>query len=466
MTPRLEFRLRPFKQTSRDRYSRLLSPDPESTQVATDSRLGQLAIRMRDKKILGPAAPAQDLIPAGYTYFGQFIDHDMTYDTSALADYAGELKPEELRNHRARWLNLDNLYGDGPGSRDGELYEDDNLSFRLGQSDDGSVVDVPLATSDSRPLAADPRNLENVLVRQVHALFLKLHNVAASQTMGPSSIHDRFTQAKQRVTQQYQWLVRHDFLPRVCDPIVYKSVITDADPLIDWDHRFSIPVEFSQAAFRFGHSMVRSGYGLGVGHTVNIVDLLGARNRTGPLLARHRIDWGHFLNPPAGARNVEFAMPINTSIIPEFFDLPPDTIRAFVRLKNTDAQPFSLPFRTMKRGAMACLPSGQKACSAFRERAIWKGTEAWADLFELKLDQNIPLWYYILLEAELNGGGVRLGPLGSRIIIEVVEAALWSNPQSFLRQHGRHWRPPAWKTPQGMLYIESFFDVARATGTA
>jgi len=463
-------RLKPFLQTARNRYSRLLAPDSGAATAASDASLERLAILMNDKDIAGPAATAQDLIPAGYTYFGQFIDHDMTHDTSALADYTGELKPEELPNYRTCALNLENTYGEGPGSRDSALYEDDNVSFSLGRFDDGSACDVPLDDGAGgclgRPLAADPRNLENALVRQVHTLFLKLHNIAADNLIH-SSIHDRFAAARQRVTHQYQWLVRHDFLPRICDPLVYKKIITDSDPLIDWGNRFSIPVEFAQAAFRFGHSMVRSEYGLGPTNvSVNIRTLLKGKDATGPLHANQKIKWARFLQAGDASAGAELAMPINTSIIPEFFSLSSEEIKTFVRVKPGPREIFALPLRTMKRGAMLRLPSGQRAAEAFGEHELWPGSQAWANLVDCGLRDSTPLWYYILLEAEIKAGGARLGPLGSRIIAEVIEGALWANPRSFLRQYGRYWKPPPWRTPLGMKPIGSLYDLAVVTGLA
>ena len=62
---------------------------------------------------------------------------------------------------------------------------------------------------------------------------------------------------------QYQWLVRHDFLKQICQPDIYNAVVENGQCTIDWNtDGFSIPVEFSQAAFRFGHSMVRPDYTL------------------------------------------------------------------------------------------------------------------------------------------------------------------------------------------------------------
>ena len=72
---------------------------------------------------------------------------------------------------------------------------------------------------------------------------------------------ERFDRARDRVRWQYQWLVRNWFLREICSWEVYKSVIVNGDRSIDWQaHGFAIPVEFSVAAMRFGHSMVRDAY--------------------------------------------------------------------------------------------------------------------------------------------------------------------------------------------------------------
>jgi len=448
----------------------MLPPDSETAQAATDSRLECLAYSMRDKQ-MGPLPP--QAIPAGYTYFGQFIDHDLTYDTSALPDHGIETTPQETVNFRRMALNLENIYGDGPGSRDSRLYADDNFSFRLGEASGAcGVVDVPLDEvpldpSLRRALAADPRNLENALVRQVHAMFLKLHNIAVKEVKGVVSAHDRFTKARQRVCHQYQWLVRHDFLARLCDDVVYESIVKYADPLMDWNCHFSIPVEFAQAAFRFGHSMVRSRYTLGGDNVVPLLKLFGGKDSTGPLSCEHTINWTDFLLPE-GARDVnpEIAMRIDTGIIPELFDIPSYALKAFVQLRRKEAT-FALPLRTMKRGVASRLPSGQNARRALHERGISNGDDAWADLRKCGLQENTPLWYYILLEAEINEAGLRLGPVGSRLVAEVIEGALWANPESFLRQYGRKWSPEPWRTENhGKRLIRCLHDVAVVVGLA
>lgn len=145
--------------------------------------------------------------PAGYTYFGQFVDHDLSCDLSPLP--AAVEDPTGVPNLRRNLLCLDNLYGMGPGSAtDGALYEANGLYFRLGAAlSNAHSFDVPLDGS-GQPLTADPRNAENALVRQVHALFLQLHNRAIDElgTAGGSA-PEKFAAARERVQEQYQYLV-------------------------------------------------------------------------------------------------------------------------------------------------------------------------------------------------------------------------------------------------------------------
>jgi hypothetical protein len=407
-------------------------------------------------------------IGAAYTYFGQFIDHDLIRDTTTFT-HAGLTEPEETENHRTPWLDLDSLYGGGPSSDlDGKLYAEDGASFRLGDTTvNGASFDVPLR--DGLPQLADVRNNENIIIRQIHAIFLKLHNLAVRE-LGEMNLPAEvvFAKAQERVRWQYQWLVRHDYLRQICQPGVYRDVIQEGRQLIDWCDVFSIPVEFSQAAFRFGHSMVRESYILGYEPSRETVQLhemfcLGQR---GALEPRFAVDWRRFLAGP------DTSMRIDTLIVPPLFTLPPDAIHMFVSTPKPHG-PYELAVRTVLRGKAIKLPTGQEACRVICPEAIISdpggpiadGYDPWFNLRRFGLTESTPLWYYILLEAELQENGLKLGTVGSRLVAEVIEGCLRADPGSFLSVCGEKWIPPPWTNADGMhMTVTDFFDLVQLVG--
>ena len=200
----------------RSTYCRLFPP---SEKAWSEEALRALGMSMKPRDDGETAIPFEcrtgEPIGAAYTYFGQFIDHDLTEDRTALRN-AGEQEPDCTVNHRSHFLDLEHLYGNGPLARASQnLYAKDGVSFALGEVlTEGQPFDVPLVGNE--PQIADHRNNENVLVRQVHAMFLKLHNLIAAQLPRELDAPKRFITARAYVRWQYQWLVRHDFLARIC----------------------------------------------------------------------------------------------------------------------------------------------------------------------------------------------------------------------------------------------------------
>jgi hypothetical protein len=424
-----------------DRYGRLLpafqySGDPE--KVA--DRLRDLSCSMFEKTD-ELRADQGELIPAAYTYFGQFITHDLTFDDTPFRS-AGLQEPEETINYRTPRLDLDSLYGDGPGSRrHGHLYK--GLFFRLGTvcSPSRAIFDVPLV--NGLPAVADRRNCENAILRQIHAMFLMLHNVAVRDIPRSVPKAKRFEAARVRVRRQFQWLVRNDFLPNVCKRQICEAV-AGGGRLIHWPPgRFSIPVEFSQAASRFGHSMVRGEYRFRKGgRRVPLEELFGSIDQPRALATDIAVDWGRFVRPRG-----EVAEEIDTHLVNPLRHLPDDSIRLFVSSPAPHG-PHVLAERTLCRGAATKLPTGQQVRVALRSNATIPAKDrAWEALRSSGFENETPLWYYILLEAEVNESGRCLGTIGSRIVAEVIEASLRHDQDSFLFLEGGEWMPPPWKVP-------------------
>jgi len=461
--------MKPYLNSDPDSYSRLFAPfeDPLPEQIR-NAKLRKLAESMKASQSPIPF-PAWKSTPigAGYTYFGQFVDHDLTEDRTPLR-LAGGMEPKDTENARTCWLDLDNLYGHGPGCPIyAQLYQDET-SFRLGDALVGKeTFDVPL--TDGRPHLADPRNNENILVRQIHALFLKLHNLAfieLQKTIPSLGARDLFAKAQERVRWQYQWLVRHDYLEKICNKDVYQDVINSGHRIIDWSDGFSIPVEFSQAAFRFGHSMVQAQYDLKGKKEVPLAVLfVEARRALDPTFA---VDWNEFFE------GNQRSMRIDTGIVEPLFNLPDEDISRFVDAEGPHTTN-ELPLRTLLRGAANRLPAGQrvrdKLCpgSTMQQPVVVENHpyDPWATLRNLGLENRVPLWYYILLEAEVDENGLKLGQVGSRLVLEVIEGSLLADPNSFLYRFGNGWEPHSWKRPDGGDFqIRTLLDVARIVGLA
>jgi hypothetical protein len=196
-------------------------------------------------------------------------------------------------------------------------------------------------------------------------------------------------------------------------------------------------------------------------------DLLDHPVKLGPIPIGHAVDWTKFFQKGAGAEN---AMAIDTVIASPLFGISPAHIHHVVKA-NPPPLPAELPVRTLVRGAAVRLPTGETVAASFGRGSL-RGAmppgyarDPWADLDALGLKGRTPLWYYVLLEAELEQRGGKLGTVGSRLVAETIEGALRADPESFLRVHGPAWSPPPWTTPDGSsLKVKKLFDVARVVG--
>lgn len=214
-------------------------------------------------------------LPAGFTYLGQFLDHDLTFDqTAGLPDTV--LGPDEIEQGRSPSLDLDSLYGRGPDLETKPIYAADKVHLRVGQTSiaggsdepEGRVLpnDLPRGDNPARLVEAtigDPRNDENLAVAQTHLAFIKFHNAVVDR-LAATGLTGRalFDAARKTVMQHYQSIVLHDFLPRVIEPNVLNDVVTNGRKFykIEAGKEPTMPLEFSVAAYRLGHSMIRDNY--------------------------------------------------------------------------------------------------------------------------------------------------------------------------------------------------------------
>ena len=214
-------------------------------------------------------------IPAGFTYLGQFVDHDLTFDKTNVM--LGEnVSPIQLLQARSPSLDLDSLYGAGPSDpASAKFYEADGVHLKLGKADAVGGIpakpgfDLPrgagsTAAAKRKAIIPDPRNDENLAVAQTHLAMMRFHNRVVDTLPASVPAAQRFAKAREKVIKHYQWMLRTDYLPRICAPAVVGNVFNQGRKAFEVGvpptRVPTMPIEFSVAAFRLGHAMIRSAY--------------------------------------------------------------------------------------------------------------------------------------------------------------------------------------------------------------
>jgi Animal haem peroxidase len=436
---------------------------------AGDDAITWLAERMLSRKMAGRSTEILDpALPAGYTYLGQFIDHDVTFDPTSKLQRDND--PDALSDFRTPRLDLDSLYGSGPLDQP-FLYDWDGavkhrgVKLLVGRNPRGFAREDLPRNRQERALIGDARNDENLIVSQLHLLFIDFHNRVVEHVAGdPANAGigstKLFEEAQRIVRWHYQWIVLHDFLPRIVESSGARPGLGTAWPLarrtyFKWRDRPFMPVEFSAAAYRFGHSLVREDYMINDRQDAP-VPIMNPNRAGGPFLGGFRrlptdlrIQWENFF--PTTDLDPQNAMRID-----------PYLSRALSRLRPDRAPLMAL---NLFRGKALGLPAGPAVAQAMCETPL--SAEHLLDPLHLakddaSIDQSThdalvhqtPLWYYVLCEARVRGrGGQRLGPVGGRIVAEVLLGLLEGDPSSYLNQ----W--PEWK-PELSKHEDKSFTMA------
>jgi hypothetical protein len=485
------------------RFGRLFAA---SSATFADDDLKELAKRMVasfDQPKDGQDAEESG-IPALFTYFGQFIDHDLTFDPEP--NFKKIKDAHAVVDFRTPAFDLDNVYGRG---KDDQPYMYDGIHFLLGTKILGGsphgahAHDLP-RNALGRALIGDPRNDENSIVSQLQGLLLRFHNRAIDEIR---SLDKDFNQAQRLVRDHYQYVVINDFIPRIVSNGVLAT-LKDGDHWDigklklflqeDLDNPF-MPVEFSVAAYRLGHSMVRPGYRLNDGvleaifpvHRDTGINFPEGLTGFRPLITDWAIDWSRFINieereygpnPDETAkptqkqqremyRRLQFAYKIDTSLVDPLGSLP---------MTVAGDKPLSLAERNLKRGAQFSLPTGQEAAQVIGltpldddhiliGKAVQGETSVpISSIANGAFNGKCPLWTYILAEAMQNVADIdipvksamvkvptpQLGPVGGRIVAETFLALLAGDKRSFLMQS------PDWKPNGAQFGLREFIMYA------
>ena len=445
-----------------------------------------LAAAMRDDAPQDRAGDAN--IPAGIAFLGQFIDHDITGDKTAGFPEIDDAAT--IVQARSPSLDLDSLYGMGPVLQP-ELYDPSlppararmligatsavavALGIGLEDAATGLPNDLPRHPERSA-IIGDARNDENLVVAQTHTAFLKFHNAVIGSLpesepppggygaccySRPDGGDTPFHSAQRLVRFHYQWIVLHEFLGHVVDPSVLDDVLANGRRIFTFgDDGPFMPVEFSVAAYRFGHSLIRERYdynrafnddgppAFGDATLERLFEFTGGGGFPAPgpphvaLPSNWVIDWRRFFDF-GRAELVNHTRGLDTRISPKLHDLPRPSVVASPLV--------SLPARNLVRGSRIGLPTGQAVAAAIGTDVLDPAQLAsgpqGAVVQQFGFDVQTPLWYYVLKEAEL-GGADRLGAVGSRILAETFVGLLEGSPCSYLSEDPS-WTPTLGVTP-------------------
>jgi hypothetical protein len=471
--------------------------DTPNEEIANLDKLAEIMISSFDAPKDGPD-DEESGIPALYTYFGQFIDHDLTFDPNSSFEKLDD--PSARVDFRTPAFDLDNIYGRGPGDQPYMYDGGDIPSFLLGDPlTMGSKGARDLQRNIAgRALIGDPRNDENAIVSQLQGLFLRFHN-----KMVRDNSKATFEQIQALVRHHYQYVVVNDFLARIVNASVLDELKTNGKydkaklkffkgfPVVAGIPTPYMPIEFSVAAYRLGHSMVRPGYRL---NDTVLVPIFPVPQKALPegltgfrrMISDWGIDWARFIDidtrdygvtPPdpgqprltdkqelTNIRRLQFAYKIDTALVDPLGSLPQSV---------AGNPPRSLAARNLHRGLQFGLPSGQVVAKAMGVPALpdakiligqdvaGAAQKPIADLSPV-FAGNCPLWTYILAEAMQNhatpdptipvtpnGKMVstpQLGPVGGRIVAEVFLGLMFEDDSSYLKSD------PNWTPKSGAGY--------------
>lgn len=420
---------------------------PGATNASREDALWRIACEMREPTQIRSRRLDRELahprLAAGHSYFGQLVAHDVSRNDPLPTLNGGAMGPTNLRRRK---LALELLYDAGPRQAP-HLYESADPALLRVESRrspiDGSVYHDLARDDGGRPLVADPRQGQNVILAQMHVALARANNafVGALRLREPRAdaleVHAR---ARRWLVTCYQHVLVRDWLPHV----LHAEVLTRIEEGLATAHtgeRHASPLfggapahvsaEFAFAAFRFAHSMVREQYRMRPeGYLYDMTPATESADwleRGGPFLmhagrlpAAFAVDWRAFVD--------------NDDVEPNRSRrIGPRVTWSLGNLPRTALEPprrSMLPYVTLRAG---CLLPTQVVSGPTAARALGLSVVEGAP---------DPLWCYVLTEAERQCDGETLGELGSTIVGETFLGLLLAEHDGCDLIRRPRWVPP------------------------
>lgn len=353
-------------------------------------------------------------VAAGWPFVGQFVAHDLTHDRSPLRSHT---EADALRNFRTPRLNLECVYGGGPVGSPYLFQWNDPAKLLLGVGGN----DVP-RNQEGIAVIGDPRNDSHIFVNQLHVAFLRTHNLIVDR-MREDGVPEAelFDEARRATMWHYQWILLHDYVPGLIGTELTRELVAEGPRYYSLRDEPYIPFEFADAAFRYGHSQIRHRYRINESspELPMFPDLMGF----GPVVPERAVDWWLLFDLP-GYPPGQRAKRMDGRLPASLINLPAEITGA------VDVEAYhSLAARDLQRGQAIGLPSGEEVARHVGAPVL---DPADVGLAGHGWRRETPLWFYVLREADVLGDGDRLGPVGGRIVGEVLVGMLQADPESFL----------------------------------
>ncbi len=367
--------------------------------MLTDSQIRAIA-----KAMVSGQSIIANRIDAGYTYFGQFIAHEVVPPTHPL--------PGTKRTATTPYLDLDSLYGTVDQM---PRFLDQHDRFPIGPNFPGGPDDLPRQNGMAK--VPEPRSDDNVILSQLHLFLQRFHNFVIDKGYAESPL-----EARRLVTLVFQLLTVEDYLRQVLAPVVFDSYFRFHKRWLNFDAT-KIPPEFSRAAFRFGHTMARPFYEGFPGTPDAKLEQLFRPDAN--LEAALVLEWPQFFGWPEEDDPTQDAARLDPFLVAAMGSIP----------RGAGSAPVDIVLMNLRSGQEAELPAGGAYVATILDgpngdairaalsldRVPDLGDFAAAELAAVGVSiDNLPLWPYVLVEAMHSNKGQHLGVLGSMICAEVL----------------------------------------------